>query len=279
MTQRRLAEHGQDADPARRRRAAGDAARTRSASSATRRRSAARSRSLHAQSDVGRNRRRDRRRARDRRGRQARLPRRRVVHVGAALAARPAHRGRPARRRQDPPRRRRRKPARLQRRDDELRARARDDAARRRDGLGARLGRLDRDGVRRAAAQPPVDEGGDRASATRCCSPTPASTCRRPREPVLSPNGDGVAEAEACRTGSSARRPCRRRSSGPDGTYDPDRRRRAAARDLPLHVDGRHAGRHAAAEGLWRFAVTATDDPGRSRRPSGRSRSTTRSRR
>ena len=82
-----------------------------------------------------------------------------------ALAARPAHGGRPARGRKDPPGRRRRTPAGLQRRHDELRARARDGAARRRVRLRPRRRRLDDDGVRRPAAEPPSDPGGERAVA------------------------------------------------------------------------------------------------------------------
>ena len=98
--------------------------------------------------------RRARRRARDRAQRQARLDGRRGLPAFAARPAQPAHRGRPARRREDHPARRRRASSRLQRRNDELGARAGDGQARRGDCLRARRGRLDDDGLRRQADEP-----------------------------------------------------------------------------------------------------------------------------
>ena len=127
--------------------------------------------------------------------RPAGLPRERAVHARPAARAHGAHRGRPARRRAPPARHRRRRPARLQRGRDELRARPGDGQARRRHGGGARRRRLGDDGLRRAACSA-RRSGPERPIGDALLVSTRASTSPPPLEPVLSPNGDGVAERQ-----------------------------------------------------------------------------------
>ena len=109
--------------------------------------------------ELGRDHRRDRRRAGARPQRQGGLPRERALRDEHARHPLSPHRGRPARRRPHRPRRGGREPARLQHRDDELRAGARAPAPRRRPGLGARRRILDGDGVRRRPPQPALRPG------------------------------------------------------------------------------------------------------------------------
>ena len=259
--------HRQDADPARRRRAAGDAGRTRSALVGGGAGRQHRDGALHAQPGVGRR-------------RAARSAAARRSSRTASPSSAPNEAFTPAQLSPHDPRTAvgqradgkillvavDGKPAGLQRRDDELRARARDDAARRGDGVGARLRRLDRDGVRRPAPEPAV-----RATAAR--SPVAdallvgvhaASTSPPPAEPVLSPNGDGVAEPQVLSYKLVApERRCRRSLVGPGRHHVPLDSGARDARHVPLHVDG-HARRRRRPrrEGLWRFTVTATDDQG-----------------
>ena len=85
---------------------------------------------------------------------------------------------------------------RLQRGHDELRARAGAGTPRRRHGVGARRRRLDDDGLRRQAAEPALRPAASAIVPRRCSSSTTASTRRRRARPVVSPNGDGVAERQ-----------------------------------------------------------------------------------
>ena len=94
--------------------------------------------------------------AHDRARRQAGLSLVRELHARAARLSQLAQRRRSNRGRAHRARRRRRPPAWLQRRPHELRACADDDAARLCDRVGARLGSLRDDGVRRQAPEPAV---------------------------------------------------------------------------------------------------------------------------
>ena len=83
-----------------------------------------------------------------------------------------------------------------------------------------------------------------------------------PAEPVLSPNGDGVAEAQ----GLSYRlvRPATVQASlvGPDGTTIPFDSGARTPGTYRFSWSGATPAATPAPEGLWRFAVTATDDQG-----------------
>jgi flagellar hook assembly protein FlgD len=83
-----------------------------------------------------------------------------------------------------------------------------------------------------------------------------------PAEPVLSPNGDGVDETQAL----SFRlvRPATVQASlvGPDGTTIPLDSGARTPGTYRFTWTGTTAASTPAAEGLWRFAVTATDDKG-----------------
>src|SRR5207302_7505212 len=80
--------------------------------------------------------------------------------------------------------------------------------------------------------------------------------------PVLSPNGDGVAETQALAYKVVRPSTVTVRLIGPDGK---DRLRETAARDpgtYPFTWTGRTADGRPELEGRWQWFVTATDDQG-----------------
>ena len=178
-----------------------------------------------------------------------------AVHDVAAFAARPAHGGRPARRREDPPGRRRRTPARVQRRRHELRARARDDAARLRLRVRSRRRRLDDDGVRRPVAQPALRQGWRTLRRGRAAR----RVHRR-----LRPAGIRTGALAERRRRRRVREPCLQGRSSEHRAGEPRRpRRRHAADRRGTRAPGTYkfnwTGR-GQPEGSWKFSVTATDD-------------------
>ena len=160
-----------------------------------------------ADAELGRDVVRDRRRPGARHRRQGRLPDERGVRRPDPQHPRRAQRRRPALGRTDPARHRRGRQRRVQRRDDELRARGRHATPRRgqRDGARQRLRRVD--GVRRDAAQPPVQPPAPSSrSRTRCCSRTPASTRRRRPRTCSRRTATASPTPRRSRTSSSASR-------------------------------------------------------------------------
>ena len=133
----------------------------------------------------------------DRSRRLARVSRGRGLYVEPTLAARPAHRRRPARRRAHPARHRGRPAAGLLGRHDQLRARPDARAPRCRHGHGSRRGRLDLDGVRRLVAEPAV-RGLERPVSTALMF-LYSGVYVQPAVPVVSPDGDGVADLQTLR--------------------------------------------------------------------------------
>ena len=112
------------------------------------------------------------------------------------------------------------------------------------------------DGVRRAAAEPAAPAPSGR-SPTRCSSSTRGVYAPPPLEPVLSPNGDGVAEKQ--RLAYKVVRPSTVTASllGPDGVAALQRSPAAAAPGTyPLDWPGARPDGTPEAEGRWRWVVT-----------------------
>lgn len=85
-----------------------------------------------------------------------------------------------------------------------------------------------------------------------------------PSTPVLSPNGDGVGEAQ--QLSYKVVRPSTVTVSlvGPDGVARQSTQSQLQPRTYPFQWNGRRADRSPEQEGVWRFTVAATDDLGRS---------------
>ena len=143
---------------------------------------------------TGRASRRGRRRPGARAHRQAGLPATRPSRPASWRRATRARR-RPARRRPGPDGRHRRPPSRLQRRHDELRARADDGAARRRHRLGLDGGGSSSLAFDGKLLNRPSDRGGERP-VSNALQLVYYGVYAPPPEPVISPNGDGVAEQQ-----------------------------------------------------------------------------------
>ena len=194
------------------------------------------------------------------------LSRGRGVHDGAARPAGAAQRRRPAPRRPDHPCRGRRAAARLQRRAHELGARPGARPARRGHRDGARQRRVDDDGVRRQAAEPPLGRGRaahlDRARLPRTAGSSPPSRRarlaerrrrRRLPEPRLPGRPPLVGDGDAART--------RRVDAGLDDGA-------AGTRHLPVAFPGTsEAGTAAVGAAVAAGRVDVRGEGGRRRRP------------
>ena len=103
---------------------------------------------------------------------------------------------------------------------------------------------------------------GARRSATRCSSSMRGVYAPPPLEPVLSPNGDGVAERQ--RLAYKLVRPSNVNAAllGPDGVARFSFSGSQAAGTYPLDWPGVRADGTPELEGRWRWMVTATDDTG-----------------
>ena len=189
-----------------------------------------------------------------------------------------ARRDRPASRRADRPRRRRGNEAGIQHRHVELRARSRALAPRRDDRIRARRGIRRGNGVRRQAAHPPV--GRHPGEALRRARPLVQRRLRRAslRCRALAERRRHRRHARRSPTVSCVLRTWSRRSTARAARRSPSRTARCRRALHALAWNGTMGG-SPATEGSWTFTVTGTDDRNITTMPSGRSRSTTRSRR